>query len=69
MYVLIIFILLKTGQIDARTSVVSPPNARHVCNEALPLTVRLYATGKFHDGPAENLIADVRGRCEKVIPD
>jgi len=71
MFLLLIFLYLKSGQVDVRTSIVYGVNddAYKTCQEALPLTETLYEKGKFHDGPMPILIKKVRGRCEAVEED
>lgn len=66
MYLLLIFILLKSGGTEVRTSIVYGEDARQICQDSLPLTISLYERGRFHDGPPSLLIKEVKGRCEPV---
>lgn len=68
MYLLLIFIFLKTGAVEARTSIVYNmyEETRGVCQDSLPLEIKLYKQGKFEDGPKPELIRKVTGRCEPV---
>lgn len=69
MILLLIFIYLKTGAIETKTSIVYGDEAMKTCREALPLTKDLYRKGKFHDGPLPILIKDIKGRCEPIEED
>jgi hypothetical protein len=71
MYLLLIFLYLKNGQVDVRTSIVYgvEDDAYKTCQEALPLTIELYKKGKFHDGPLPVILKKVTGRCEAVEED
>lgn len=66
MFLLLIFLVYTSGRVEARTSIVEGFNAEQVCLEALPLTIKLYREGKFHDGPKKSDLQAVKGRCEEV---
>lgn len=68
MYLLLIFLWFKSGMVEARTSLVYDiySDTRMTCEEALPLTEKLYREGKFYDGPKKELLRKVTGRCEPV---
>jgi len=63
MYILIIFLHLYSGQVQPRVAIAHSQTA---CIEALPLHTRLYAEGKFSDGPPATKIKRITGRCEPV---
>lgn len=68
MVLLLIFLFLKTGAVEARTSIVYgvSDDPMNICESALPLTEKLYRSGKFDDGPKPELLKKVTGRCEPV---
>lgn len=63
MFILLIFLTLKSGMIEVRHSTV---NNLKVCQEAIPLYEKLYLQGKFYDGPPVETIVLIDGRCEKI---
>jgi len=71
MYLLLIFLFLKSGQIEARTSIVYgyEEDSEHACEIAKPLSIRLYQQGRFDDGPKKEDLKKVIGRCEPVLED
>jgi hypothetical protein len=63
MFLLLVFIYLKSGLIEVHHSITYQEKA---CYESLPLFKDLYRRGKFEDGPAPELIQDIKVRCEPV---
>lgn len=69
MYLLLIFLFLKSGQVEARTSIVYgyEGDSEHACEIAKPLSIRLYQQGKFDDGPKKDDLRKVTGECIEVL--
>lgn len=64
MLVILIFIFLKNGQVDVRTSVTA--GTVEACNAVIPLYVKLYKKHGFADGPEAKDVKRITGRCESV---
>jgi len=72
MYLLLIFLFLKSGQVEARTSIVygylaTNNSAENACEIAKPLSIRLYQQGRFDDGPKKGDLKKVTGECIEVL--
>ena len=69
MYILLIVLILFSGQKQVKTSLVEGPDAHSNCLQSLPLVAKLYKQGKFQDGPDPKQIRRIRGMCQKVDED
>ena len=69
MYILTIILFLLHSPPEVHTSLVEGPDAGKMCQQALPLTAKLYKQGKFFDGPDPKKIKKIRGMCQVVDDD